>query len=179
MINTKEPSIAPAAEPSHKARVRPEVEIIGDSSGLINPKIASAVDRLSKARPGDIQEIAASQIQLLTSYYDLVLAQAGRSFRWALVAAGVGLGFYLAAMAAFIYQGPQSVAHISLISGTLTEVIAAINFYLYGKASAQLAKFHTRLDLTQRFLLANSMCDSLEGEAKQKARCELIKTIVA
>ena len=47
---------------------KPDV-IIGDSSNTVHifeAKLSSAVDRLSKAKPGDIQEIAASQIQLLT-----------------------------------------------------------------------------------------------------------------
>ncbi|MDQ3180070.1 MAG: hypothetical protein M3Q33_06075 [Acidobacteriota bacterium] len=66
---------------------------------------------------------------------------------------------------------------LRIISGALIEVIAAINFYLYAKTSSQLATFHTRLGTTQRFLLANSMCESLEGEFKQKARYDLIKTV--
>lgn len=66
---------------------------------------------------------------------------------------------------------------MSLISGSLIEVISGINFYLYGKTSVQLADFQTRLDVTQRFLLAKSICESLEGDYKQKARSELIQTI--
>jgi hypothetical protein len=144
-------------------------------SDIVN--INYAVDRLSKAHPGDVQEIAASQIQLLTSYYDLVLGQARRSFRWALIAAGIGLGFFLASLAFLLLMQLQNVATVSLISGALIEVISAINFYLYKTTSDQLANFHTRLDLTQRFLLANSICDSLEGDIKSKARYEIIKTI--
>jgi len=144
-------------------------------SDIIN--INYAVDRLSKAQPGDVQEIAASQIQLLTSYYDLVLGQARKSFRWALIAAGIGLVFFLASLAFLLLVQLQSVATVSLISGAIIEVISAINFYLYKTTSDQLAKFHIRLDVTQRFLLANSICDSLEGDTKSKARYEIIKTI--
>jgi Cyanobacterial TRADD-N associated 2-Transmembrane domain len=143
----------------------------------LNPWIVSAVDRISKAQPGNIQEIAASQIELLTRYYDEVLGQARRSFRWALIAAGVGLGFFLAAVGFLLMHEFQGVANISLISGGVIEVISAINFYLYAKTSAQLAEFHTRLDRTQRFLLANSLCESLDGQFKQKARLELIRKI--
>jgi len=85
--------------------------------------------------------------------------------------------FFLTSVGFLLLQQPHSLANISLISGALIEVISAINFYLYGKTSAQLASFHTRLDITQRFLLANSMCESLEGEFKQRARYELIKTV--
>lgn len=135
------------------------------------------VDRLSKAKPGDILEIAASQIEILDSYYREVLGQARRSFGWAIAAAGVGLLFFLAAVGFLLVSQSQGVANISLISGGLVEVISAINFYLYAKTSAQLAEFHTRLDGTQRFLLANSLCESLEGDFKQRARLELIRKI--
>ena len=52
------------------------------SSGRINfyNLVSAEANRLSKANPEDIQEIAASQIKLLASYYDLVLGQARKSF---------------------------------------------------------------------------------------------------
>jgi hypothetical protein len=149
----------------------------GDPVSLIEAKLTSAVERLGSSKPGDILGIAASQIDLIRSYYDLALYQARRSFRWALVAAGIGLAFFLASVIFLLLQRPQQVAAVSLISGALIEVIAAINFYLYNKTSIQLADFLTRLDLTQRFLLSSSMCESLEGEFKQKARFSLIEII--
>jgi hypothetical protein len=169
------------ADPIRGGTIRTDTirrDIVGSSvmvGGDIH--ITQSLDRLAKAEPGDVQGIAASQIQLLTDFYRLALTQAGRSFRWALIAAGVGLLFFLAAVVFLITQKQQSVATISLVSGALIEVISAINFYLYGRTSAQLAEFHARLEATQRFLLANSICERLEGEAQQAARSDLIKTI--
>jgi O-acetylhomoserine/O-acetylserine sulfhydrylase-like pyridoxal-dependent enzyme len=80
------------------------------------------------------------------------------------------LVFLLAAQASLI-------ATISVIGGAMVEVIAGINFVLYGKTTTQLANFHERLDRTQRFLLANSICESLNGEIKEKARAALVHTI--
>jgi hypothetical protein len=57
------------------------------------------------------------------------------------------------------------------------EVIAGINLYLYNKTTAQLAEFHQRLERTQRFLLANSIAESLENEQKQETRASLVRTI--
>ena len=143
----------------------------------ISYTIKDSVERLSKAKPGDVQEIAASQIQLLSSYYTLVLDQARRSFRWALIAAGVGFIFFLTSVGTLLAQQPQNMALVSMFSGALIEVISGINFYLYNKSASQLAEFHTRLDLTQRFLLANSVCEGLEGDFKQQARSNLVKMI--
>ncbi len=146
--------------------------------GTLDFEPDDAVERLSQANPAKIQEIAASQIELLTIYHKVVIYQAQRSFLWALIAAAVGLVFFIAAIAFQLLQQPESTATISVISGALIEVISAINFYLYNKASAQLAEFQNRLDITQRFLLANSMCESLEGKYKQQSRAELVRAIV-
>ncbi len=139
--------------------------------------VRDAIVTLTSAAPGDIQKIAASQITLLTSYYDAVLRQATMSFRWALGAAIVGLLFFITAIVFLLTTSIQEVATVSVIGGALVEVISGINFVLYGKTTTQLAYFHQRLDQTQRFLLANSICELLEGEAKQKARSELIAVI--
>jgi hypothetical protein len=153
-------------------------ENIPDVGTKVSYIVKDSVERLSKASPKNVQEIAASQIQLLNSYYDLILDQARRSFRWALIAAGVGLIFLLGAVGLLLLCEIKNIAVFSLIGGSIVEVISGVNFYLYGKTSSQLANFHTRLDLTQRFLLANSLSECLEGEYKQKARSELIRAIV-
>lgn len=139
--------------------------------------VQQSLDQLSKADRSDVQTIAASQIQLLSAYYNLVLEQAKRSFTWALIAAALGLIFFIAAVSFVIYQQSQSAAVISLVSGALIEFISGINFYLYGKTSAQLTGFQARLDTTQRYLLANSMCEGLDGDIKQNTRADLIRAV--
>ncbi len=144
----------------------------------INAELFSGpLQRLSQADPSKVQEIAATQIELLNVYHGLVLEQARSSFRWALIAAGIGLGFFLASVSFLLIQQPSNISVTSLISGTLIEVISAINFYLYGKTSAQLADFQTRLEMIQRFLLSNSICEGLEADFKQRARLELVRAI--
>lgn len=151
---------------------------VGRGGDIVLPKpLYDSLYRLSKADRADVQAIAASQIELLSTYHTVVLDQARRSFRWALTATGIGLGFFLAAVGFLLFGELQSVAVVSVMSAVLVEVIAGLNFYLYGKTTVQLADFQTRLDSTQRFLLANSICESLEGDAKHKARRELIRAI--
>jgi hypothetical protein len=135
------------------------------------------IKRLFEADPTKVQEIAASQIQLLNIYYNTVLDQAKRSFHWALVAAGAGICFFLASVVFLLLRNDQGIAVISLISGALIEIISGMNFYLYGKTAAQLSEFQIRLDRTQRYLLANSVCEGLDDDAKQKSRSELVRAI--
>ena len=58
------------------------------------------------------------------------------------------------------------------------EVFAGTYLYLYKHASDQLAAFRASLESTQRLLLANSMCEKLEGEVEQTTRAELIRLMV-
>jgi uncharacterized membrane protein len=132
------------------------------------------VDEIARSRPAEIQEVAASQIKLLTSFYNTVLEQARRSFRWAIIGVGVGLLFFLSAIAFLLSSQPENVATMSAVAGGLVEVIAGINFVLYAKTTAQLATFHERLERTQRFLLANSLVESLDGEPKTSTRARLV-----
>lgn len=136
-----------------------------------------AIEQLAAADPANVQEIAASSAQLLNLYHEQVLAQAQQSFRWALIAAAVGLLFFLFAIAFVLTQQALEVAAISAICGALVQFISAINFYLYGKTAAQMAEFQQRLERTQRFLIANSLCEGLEGDPKQRARSQLIQTM--
>lgn len=152
-------------------------DLIGGIASVERRQVSEAVKRLSEAKPGDIQEIAASQIELLSSYYQLALEQQRKSFKWALIAAGFGLICFFTGAAFLIYSDLKSVALIGTISGTTVQIISGIQFYLYAQTTKQLAGFHTRLDATQRFLLANSVCESLHGETKDKARHELVQVI--
>jgi hypothetical protein len=49
-----------------------------------------------------------------------------------------------------------------------------IVFFLYGKTSSQLGVFHSRLEIQQRYLLANIICEGLStAEERDKARAAL------
>lgn len=135
----------------------------------------AVVKQLAEVKTDDVKGIAASQISLLSRFYDLSLDQAGRSFRWALIASIIGLIFFLAAIGFQMMASEGSrLATITLIGGAMIEFIAGINFYLYGKTLSQLTLFQGRLEVTQRFLLANSLCESLGADYKDEARASLI-----
>lgn len=131
------------------------------------------LDNFLLTQSGDIENIAAAQIKLLTSYYSLVLNQAQRSFTWALIWAFAGIVSFISAGVFLLTNHLSDIAYLGAIGGALIEIISGINFYLYNKSSAQLAEFHSRLDSTQRILLANTICEKIEGELKQETRSQL------
>lgn len=143
----------------------------------ISEATEASLKKLSSSERGDVQGIAASQIELLSKFYDLSLSQASRSFRWALIASIVGLIFLMAAIGFQQVTQNTDLARVTLISGALIEFIAAVNFYLYGRTLSQLTLFQERLENTQRFLLADSLCENLNDELKHQTRAALILTL--
>jgi TRADD-N domain-containing protein len=138
----------------------------------------TAINTVAKADPSNIQEVAASQLRIINSYYQSGLQQSQQSFRWSLIWGGIGLGFLIAAVSFLLFRQPGEVALASGIGGAIVEMFATTYLYLYRHASDQLAAFRTSLEKTQQLLLANSMCENLEGDLKQTTRAELIHQIV-
>lgn len=169
-----------AASGGATAGLRPIVKNVRlrTGSGPVKDGVAqAAIDSVARADPSNIQAVAASQLEISNDYYQSVLGQAKQSFRSAIAAAGVGLAFFLAALALGLARNNLDVAVISSISGGIVEVIAGLNFWLFGRTATQLDLFHVRLEQTQRFLLANSVCENLGNDARDNARSELVRLI--
>jgi hypothetical protein len=137
----------------------------------------AAVQSVARANPGNISEVAASQLAISNTYYNSVLAQAKQSFTWAIIAAGTGLIFFVSAISFLLAGNSAQVSIISVISGGLVEVISAINFWLYRQTSQQLDFFHSRLEQTQRLILANTVCENISQAKRDETRAELVHTI--
>jgi hypothetical protein len=152
--------------------------LVENTSRVKIPDVSFSIKRIEDADPANVQQIAASQLELLTHFYHLVLAQSRRSFWWAIVGSGIGLVFFIAAVGFALTTGVAlSAAVISGLAGAIVEGVAGIVFWLYGRTTTQLSSFHSRLDVLQRYLLANSICERLDGEDKNKARAELVREI--
>lgn len=113
---------------------------------------------------------------MIAKFNDLVLAQAQKSFSFAIIYSIAGVLFFMTFM--FLRQ-PQDSLIISAIGSSILEFISLANFYLYGRASSQMALCHARLYKVQNFLLAISVCkDFEEGKAKEET-CAKIALIIA
>ena len=152
----------------------------GDISGIVSTgDYGQIIHAVSNTDPENVQQVAASQLALSTSYYENVLTQARRSFIAAIISATVGLIFFIAAVSIFLIHNDLRAGTVSAISGGIVEVISGLNFWLYGRTASQLNSFHIRLDQTQKFLLANSISTKLTGEAHDAALTDLIKSMAA
>jgi len=158
-----------------------DLGLVGRSSEAIRSvevKQEEAVEQVAQTDPANIQEVAASQLAIINSYYQSGLEQSQQSFRWSLIWGGIGFGFLILAVGVLLFQGSLSVAIVSGVAGALVEAFAGIYLYLYKHASDQLAAFRASLEETQRLLLANSMCEKLKGDLEQSTRADIIQLVV-
>jgi hypothetical protein len=142
------------------------------------PSLEELHDRcrqLAEAPIGDTRQFACLFSGMNLRYYSDVLSQARNSFWFALAAAMVGVAFFVFAAEQMYVRHDK--AWIGLIAGSLLQVISGTGFYLYGKASAQFATFHICLDRANRFVLANTICESLGDSIKDTERSYLVRAI--
>lgn len=140
-------------------------------------QLKPCIDRLAKADPKDIQEVVASQLQLMTCNYKIVLSQSRRCFFWALVTAGIGLFFFVIAAVYTIATGNAGAAMVPILSGAVIEGIAGLLFRMSGHITADSRDFHAKYETIHRHLLANSISESLGGDMKEQIRGELARKI--
>jgi hypothetical protein len=168
-------------------QLRPSFSSILSQLSIISGEFAQAnylamqqaTDRLAKADPGNIQEVVSSQVEIINAYYQSGLQQSQQSFRWSLIWGGIGLVFLMAAVGFVLFRQPTNIAVFSGIGGAIGEAIAATYLYIYRHASDQLASFQVSLESNQRILTANSLCENMPDDLKQKTRAELVQKIAA
>ena len=147
--------------------------------GLTKQQIIDSiqVEQIAQANPANIQEVAATQLPIGNRYYESVLQQSQRSFQSALVLSIIGTSLIFASIIFLLIRQPPNISYVSLAGGVVLDVIGGLNFYLYGRASALLLTFQPPLDRIGRFLLANSVCENLEGDIKNTTRAKLVEII--
>ncbi|MGE0236228.1 MAG: hypothetical protein AB7I51_13675 [Methylocystis sp.] len=155
---------------------RNKIEVVGQSPEFVRA-VSSSLERLSVAHPGNVQEIASSQLQLMTSFYQEALIQSRRSFNWALFWAGLGTLFFILGGSFALNSKDTATVVIPVIAGAVVQVVAGIVFVMYGKTAGQLGDFLSRLQVLQRFLLANSVCETMQAPEKDKVRADLVREI--
>lgn len=122
--------------------------------------------------------MAAAQVDILNAYYGDALIQSQKSFNFALATAGVSLLFFMSAGGLLLLKQLEEIAMITAIGGSLSAFVSAINFYIYNRSSNQVGTFQCSIDMWQRFLLADNICNEITDDAlKNETRAQLIKTI--
>jgi hypothetical protein len=150
----------------------PEPKVPSSIRGMLNDCML-----IRKAASDDIQTIATHMQEMILKYYADVRRQAQQSFVAALGVALVGMLFFVFAIWRGMSSDGTQQASLGVIAGTLVQVISGINFYLYARAARQFGAFHVCLERTNRFLLANTMCEKLSAPARDEMRAELTRLV--
>lgn len=139
-------------------------------------------------KKGDLGETVTAVQQLILCYYDNVRGQADESFQSAKRVALFGFVVLVVTVAYVIFMdlmvhtstqftqhaGGIGVGAIGLIGSAVIEVIAGVQFVLYGRATRQFGAFHICLERTHRYLLAYEMAERIttnKDETLEKIVC--------
>ena len=104
--------------------------------------------------------------------------QEHRSFILALILQALAFVF-ISAAAFFYHKADGDISYLTGLAGIFTQLVTILAFRLYARTARQFAAFHICLERTNRFLLANSLCESLmTDELKDAKRTVLIDSVV-
>jgi hypothetical protein len=90
---------------------------------------------------------------------------------------GTGLVFFVLAALYGFATGDAAAAMVPALCGTVIAAVAGLLFHLYGRTAAEVSGFQDRLEQMQRHLLANSVCESLDGDRREQTRADLARKI--
>lgn len=137
------------------------------------------------------RQVAKSQLDQLTTYYKSALNEKKKGVYIALIIAFVGFLFFVFSVGLLGVQwykatinntlvanantASVNAATASVICGSLLEFVALATFYFYGRVSTDL---QDHLDINQRFLLANIICEGMDSKSRQKAQAKLVEALL-
>lgn len=177
MTAAADPKAVGAGRPGEFHDVPPPIR--SSVPGVIKVSGLSFSDRVAAADPNNVQEVAASQLEISNSYYRSVLDQAKSSFRMAIIGAGIGVAFFLAAVLIAIWRNNAGAASLSAVAGGIVECVAGLNFWLYGRTAKQLDAFHRRIERTQGILLGNSISSGISQPERDRVRARIIEAAIS
>lgn len=113
----------------------------------------------------------------LKEYYIISKHQAKSTFSIASLSCFLGFLIYITGIVSAIFLD-KDVSLITIISGTVLELIAGTTFWLYAKALAQLNTYHKRLEETERYLIAYQMINEVPEEHKYEEQRNFINYVL-
>lgn len=140
--------------------------------------ISAEANRLQEELPLDFfSNLVKLNFKYLDAYYLQTQVQADKSFLLAVAAAIISLLIIIFGIVLMLFKQTDP-GNVTIAAGAVGEVMAAIFFYLYNRTVMKMGEYHQKLVLTQNIGLALKIAESLEGEKRVQAHCELIQALV-
>ncbi len=116
----------------------------------------------------NVLELMLKNVKELREYYVISKQQARKSFSAALFICFFGIFIYVLGIISVMILN-KDVSIISIIGGTVVEVIAGLFFWLYREATKQLSIYHQRLGSTEKYLTVIQIIRELPEDKKVEA----------
>ncbi|CEN93601.1 MAG: hypothetical protein KZY55_08755 [Paeniclostridium sp.] len=131
-----------------------------------------------KKKEDNIIDLMLMNIKELKEYYVISKIQARNSFIASIFICFVGMFIYILGIIGSAFYNID-VTMISLISGTVVELIAGSFFWLHNKSIKQLNLYHRRLGYTEKYLTAIQIINSMSEDRKDEEYRNLINFILS
>lgn len=125
----------------------------------------------------NIFDLMFKNVEELQEYYVISKQQARNSFSASLLICFLGIVVYVFGIISVTFF-KSDVSIISLIGGTVVEVISGLFFVLYHEATKQLNIYHQRLCITEKYLIVLQIIKDTEDDNKHADYLVLINSIL-
>lgn len=147
-----------------------------------NEKIGSAdensidivIDEQRKAEKRDIIVLMLKNNDEINEYFKISKSQAKSSFWFSVISCIVGMGALAIGIYGIVILKDVSVSVISLISGSISELISGTVFWVHNKSALQLNHYYDALHENEKFLSAVNIADKLSAEKREEVLVEII-----
>lgn len=144
-------------------------------------KMQEAVEKLenslSQKEQVDIINIMYESVGELREYYVISKEQAQDSFFSALFICFAGVIIYALGIASYIIWD-KDISVISVIPGTVVELISGLFFWLYKNTTKQLEMYYKRLESTEKYLVAYHMIQQVPEEHRYEEQRNYINFVL-
>lgn len=142
-------------------------------------KVKEAVDsiQINNEKDDNVLELMLKNVKELREYYVISKQQARKSFSAALFICFFGIFIYLFGIVAYIWF-EKDISIITVIGGTVVEVIAGLFFWLYKEATNQLSIYHKRLGSTEKYLIVYRMICEVPEDRKYEEQRNFINYVL-
>ena len=114
----------------------------------------------------------------LREYYVISKQQARKSFSAALFICFFGIIIYLLGIISYMIFN-KDILVISIVGGTVVEVISGLFFWLYREATKQLGVYHQRLGSTEKYLIVIQIIRELPEDKRAEIYRNLIFSLLS
>lgn len=132
---------------------------------------------ITEPRKNDKKDIIALMLKNndeITDYFRISKNQAKSSFWFSVISCIVGLIALLIGIYGIVILKDITVSVISLISGSISELISGTVFWVHNKSALQLNHYYDALHENEKFLSAVNIADKLSPEKKEEVLIEII-----